>query len=209
VTAMLLPAIAIGVDEFRRRWRVLAPVAVAVFVVGLPANVNALTHYAHANTTPSQRTKRLVETLPATPIARTVPRSVKPLLEFPKPFVTIGWLLDAVHSGRLPTLASLSPAELRVNSFRLSILQTSTRAPLRACHAVVGSERVTLPRGASIGIQAWPLHVAAALESPEAGASLYYNPGNGNRLVSVAGTLQLDITSRSTFLRGVLCDVAP
>src|SRR5207249_1415739 len=113
VTAMLLPAIAIGVDEFRRRWRVLAPVAVAVFVVGLPANVNALTDYAHANTTPSQRTKRLVETLPATPIARTVPRSVKPLLESPKPFVTIGWLLDAAHSGRLPTPTSLSPAEVR------------------------------------------------------------------------------------------------
>jgi len=208
VTAMLLPAIALAVDEFRRRWRVLAPAAAALFVLGLPANVNALARYAHANTARDQSTRRLVETLPATPIARTVPRSVKPVLEFPKPFITIGWLLDAARSGRLPKSGPLSDAELRVNTFRLSLLQTSTRAPLRECHPVVGVERVTLPQGASVAIQSSPLHIAAAPGTPEAGIGLYYNPGNGNRLVAVAGTLHLEIKSRSRILPGILCQLA-
>jgi hypothetical protein len=204
VTAMLLPAIAIGVDEFRRRWRVLAPAAIALFVLGLPANINALARFAHTNTAVDQRTRRLVETLPATPIARAVPRSVTPV----QPFITIGWLLDAARSGRLPKPSPLSHAELRANTFRLSLLQTSTRAPSRECHPVVGTESVTLPPGGSIGIEDWPLDIADASGTP-AGVGLYFNSGNGNRLVDVAGTLHLDITSRSPFLPGVLCRLAP
>jgi hypothetical protein len=42
VAALSLPAIAVAADALVRRWRVIAPVAVALLLVGIPGNVEAL-----------------------------------------------------------------------------------------------------------------------------------------------------------------------
>jgi hypothetical protein len=204
VAAMVIPLIAVGVDELRRRRRVLGLAAAALFLVGIPANVGASLDYAHAHEPAARATHRLVTTLAWAPMAHDVPRSVKPLHEFPELFVTVGWLLDGARSGRIPNPGSISPRDLRVDNFRLSLLQTSTRAPLRGCRPVTVPETLVLEHGASVGIAEWPLVVST--DAPSGGrVSLSFNAGSGNLLTLVGDSAHLQVMSKSPLLPGSLC----
>ena len=73
-------------------------------------------------------------TLPRVPIAKEVPREVKPdqLLAH---FVTIGWLLDGVKSGRIPKPSEITDANATMATLRLSFLQKPGAARRRATSA--------------------------------------------------------------------------
>ncbi|MGH9027414.1 MAG: hypothetical protein ACRDWD_15055, partial [Acidimicrobiia bacterium] len=45
VAALLLPALAVAADAVARRWRLLAPVAIALLVVGIPGNIEAFVEH--------------------------------------------------------------------------------------------------------------------------------------------------------------------
>jgi hypothetical protein len=206
VAAMALPAIAVGVDEVTRRWRYAAAVAVALLVVGIPANIGALNDYANARAVTDRQTRRLVTTLPRVPVAREVPRAVKPVHEFPEHFVTIGWLLDAARAGRVPRPGPLTPADIRTATFRLSFLQSSANVPLRQCHTVVDPEIISLRRGESIGIKGWPFDMTSVAPTGES-VALSFDPRTGNQLTAVASPLRVRVASRSPFFAVALCHV--
>lgn len=205
VTAMLLPLIAVGVDQLRIRWRVLGIAAVALLLLGIPANIAASRDYVHAHEPTALTTRRLVTTLAFAPMAHNVPRSVKPLHEFPQLFVTTGWLLDGANSGRIPNPGPLSPADLQVDDFRLSILQTSNPGASDACHPVVSPEALDLEHGASIVIGgAWPLVLSTETPSGQR-LSLTFSAAGGNLLVLVGDATHIRIASKSPLLPGSLC----
>jgi hypothetical protein len=135
VAAFVLPAIAVAVDAIARRWRVLAPAALALLLAGVPGNVRLLADPPAAAFSASfQRSyKRFVLSLPRVPMASEVPRSVEPDPQRTLS-VSIGWLRDGVASGRIPDPGPLTPLEAADATVRLALVQTSR--PERGCRPV-------------------------------------------------------------------------
>ena len=126
VAALTLPALAVAADALTTRWQWFLPVAIVLFLVGVPANIGALRDAQRAERVRAQTTRRVILSLPRDPIATHVPRGL-----VPDPLtarqVTIGWLLDGVASGRIPAPAHLAaprPARPRTSGSR------STSAPV-------------------------------------------------------------------------------
>jgi hypothetical protein len=125
VAALSLPAIAIALDAFARRWRVLTPVACILLLVGVPGNVDTLADNARAREPFHRGRRNAVLTIPVSEAARDAPREVKVDPNFiGNEYVTLGWLLDGVSSGRVPRVGPLSGYDEAAAALRLSFLQT-------------------------------------------------------------------------------------
>ena len=100
---MVLPALGVAADAVMRAVaRGSTVVVIVVLVVGIPSNVNVIVNYMHRRIVKNQAPyKQMMLSLPRVPTAKEVPRDVKPD-QFLAHFVTIGWLLDGVASGRIP-----------------------------------------------------------------------------------------------------------
>jgi hypothetical protein len=155
IAALILPAVAVAADALMRRWRALTIVVVLVLVAGIPANVNVIVDYMHRGIVENQTAyKQMMLSLPRVPTARRVPRDVKPD-QFLAHFVTIGWLLDGVASGRIPEPAPLTPAEAAMADLRLSFRQTTgATGPDDRCVKVTSHDVWRLEPGQRILIRA-------------------------------------------------------
>jgi hypothetical protein len=199
LAAMLLPAIAVGVDYFARRQRVLVVAGVALLLVGIPGNIRTLVDTMRERAPSQQDARRLVLALAYTPRAKRVPRAVEPVQERPDRFVTVGWLLDGARSGRIPNPGRLSRRELSVNTFRLSIAQTNGAHPPQQCQLLLEPVTAALRKGETIRFRDHALRVTALPANTGAGTSLTYRPENGDRLVVVIGRLDVRLTSEFVF----------
>lgn len=126
VAAMTLPALGVAADAIMLRWRArwLSVAVLAVFVIAIPGNLNTIINYTHRPIVKDQtRYKQMMLSLPRVRVAKEVPRWVKPD-QYLAHFVTIGWLLDGVASGRIPRPSSLTPADVAMSDLRLSFLQS-------------------------------------------------------------------------------------
>ena len=72
-----LPAMAVGANALARRWRILTPVVVVLFLVGIPGNVDALLQQRRSEISFQTEYRRLILTLPRVPVAQKVPRSLR------------------------------------------------------------------------------------------------------------------------------------
>jgi hypothetical protein len=127
VAAMLLPALAVAADAIMRRWRVVAPVVAVVLVIGIPSNIDVVVNYMHRPFVKSQlEYRRMMLSLPRVPAAKEAPRHLVPEQELAH-FVTIGWLLDGVRSGRIPKPSHISDADAAMDEIRLSLEQFRAR----------------------------------------------------------------------------------
>jgi hypothetical protein len=142
VAALVLPALAVAIDAVIRRWVALVPVVLALMVIGIPGNLNAAADYARAQRGLRFRTTQL--TLPRLPMAREVPRSHIPQTGPHYYYVTIGWLLDGVASGRIPAPRVITRAEGATDNLRLSLSRYAKPIPQFAvdtCVALHGNQR--------------------------------------------------------------------
>jgi hypothetical protein len=142
VAALLLPTVALAASAFVDRWRVALPAAIALFVVGLPANIAQL----HANGAEAYTVgdPTMVLTLAHLPLARSVPRNLSPLPP-PEDSFPIGWLLDGVASGRVPKQPpDVDRRTSATAGLYLSVYQT-TDVPSGAC--------VPIESGASVDVR--------------------------------------------------------
>ena len=155
VVALVLPAMGVAADAVMRRSRWLVVPVVAVLVAGIPGNVNVIRTYMHKGIITNQTPyKAMMLSLPRVAIAKQVPRDVKPeqLLAH---FVTIGWLLDGVASGRIPKPSSISNANAAVDAVRLSFRQVvAGLEPGDVCYGVRTPLEFDLPAGKRIVIKA-------------------------------------------------------
>ena len=124
VAALLLPALAVAADAVIRRWLALAPVVLTVLVLGIPGNVKDAADYADGAESPLFRRTQL--TLPRLALAQAVPRSYVPQTGPQYYYVTIGWLLDGVASGRIPEPRLITRAEVATDNLRLSLSRSAT-----------------------------------------------------------------------------------
>ena len=119
IAALVLPALAVAADAMARRWRAVGIVVLALFLVGVPGNIARIGR----NVGPAARyreQRRTITALPRLHLARTAPRSLHPTPSFASE-VTVGWLLDGAHAGRIPAPGPLTPGERATDNFRLSL----------------------------------------------------------------------------------------
>jgi hypothetical protein len=184
VGALALPAIAIAADAVARRWHVLLPVMIGLFLVGIPGNVDKIVRYDERNAF-LLGNRELITTLPNIPLAREVPRWIRPE-PIVGPELTIGWLLDAKEAGRLPDPRPLEDTTVARAAFRLSIAQVDEPFEPRACRALVGSERRDLEAGDRIVFDGGPLRVDPLGELDVSFTGRTYSPQGGSTLRIVA-----------------------
>jgi hypothetical protein len=122
VAALLVPALAVAGDALIRRWRILAPIVFALFIVGIPGNLAST-----GDSFPPHRFyasyEQTMRSLPRIPLASRVPADLRPEL-VNAPAITIGWLMQAARSGRLPAPRASTPRERATADLRLSLDQT-------------------------------------------------------------------------------------
>ena len=196
VAAMTIPTIAIALDALVRRWRLILPVAVALFVVGIPANIHAASISQRSLKPIYAETKRMILSLPHAALARVVPRSLRPEQAHAS-WITIGWLLDGVKNGHIPEPARTAFVTLAQDNFRLSFEQVSGPTPTQRCHTLTKPLNATLKRGDVIEfskntIQITPTHRIFGIDPP-----LLFFPADGTRLVVLAnaGSVRFDPVS--------------
>jgi hypothetical protein len=95
----VFPGLAVAADALARRWRVLLPVVVVLFLVGVPGNIAAIRPTGKDRAVLGDRP--VIVALALSPLAREVPRSFHPDPSEARE-VTVGWLLDAAADGRIP-----------------------------------------------------------------------------------------------------------
>jgi hypothetical protein len=146
IAALVLPSVALATSAFVDRWRVALPAAVAVFLIGVPANIAKL--HASGAATKTLGEPDLVLTMARLPLARQVPRTFQPYPGTTGGF-SIGWLLDATESGRVPKPTSSSPLTITTAESMLSMNQTDDPAP-GSCIPMQTGKRVQLDPGDAI-----------------------------------------------------------
>ena len=212
--ALSLPALGVAADAVARRWSVLAPVALAVFLVGIPGNVDALLQRRRSELSFQTENRRLILTLPRVPAAHEVPRSTRPEQQLAKP-LTLGWLLDGVASGRIPKPAYISPVGAATATLHLALNQQPDVFRTKACRNSTTPLEVQLPAQQSIGIHgvvrvvyinAAGVRSRAVTFKPD--ESVVLEGGKilpGPRLVALTGPLTLEVDSAKPAVPVALC----
>lgn len=161
VAAMTLPALAVAADAVARRWRPCLWFAVAVFLIGIPANLHAATRAQRSVKARDRATRETMLSLPLDPLARRVPRTVRPE-PTTATAVTIGWLLDAADRHQLPHLGVMTPRLLTSDNFRLSFARPDGPSPTANCHSLRRPLVLHLHRGDRIGVSENAVNLAPA-----------------------------------------------
>jgi hypothetical protein len=145
VAALVLPAMGIAADALMRRGRALTVVVIVLLLVGIPSNINVIVNYMHRGAVTNQAPyKQMMLSIPRISTAREVPRDVTPD-RYLAHFVTVGWLLDGVASGRIPKPGKLSTADIAMADLRLSFRQERGLA--------LGDECITIDNRMVISLQ--------------------------------------------------------
>jgi hypothetical protein len=205
--AFTLPALAVAADSLARRWRVLTPCLLALFLVAIPANSgrSAFIHLPfgpafHANN------RRLLLAAPRMPFARLVPREVRPVpnVSYSRD-VTIGFLLDANDAGKLPDPSGPVPQrvvnELKV---RLGIAQDYVEPHAQTCREVRGPLDLSPSKGSVYGFLK-PLTISTRTGSKPTSVAVVFNSTYGRRLTVELEGLDLRIAPASGNRSFTLC----
>jgi hypothetical protein len=72
---LALPAMAVAAEAVAHRWRVLVPVVLVLFVVGIPGNVNVLRERRSSERSFQSEYRRLILTIPRVPMALALRRA--------------------------------------------------------------------------------------------------------------------------------------
>ena len=150
LAAMILPALAVAADRVARQWKVLLPVMVAAFLIGIPGNIEAV----DKNIGPASRYRnyeQVITSLPRMRMANSLPRSFHPTLPFAME-VTVGWLLSGAKSGRIPAAGPMTPSESARIALLLSLQQQVATQPSSGCTFPSAPTRVHLAKGGRIGV---------------------------------------------------------
>ncbi|MGO9877030.1 MAG: hypothetical protein ACLPVY_24905 [Acidimicrobiia bacterium] len=177
--ALVLPALAVAVDAFARRWRVLLPVGMALFLVGIPSNLREVAVAQRPLDVLYSKTKLAILTLPRDSLAAQAPRSLRPE-QLTARYVTIGWLLDGVKQHRIPKPPFTILDVVSSANFRLSLFQTNDPAPTTLCTTVHKPVLLTLRKGEVLGIYDNPVSLVPAVLPYLVGFGMVFVPGEGH-----------------------------
>jgi hypothetical protein len=195
--ALLLPEIALAADTLVRRARWLAPIVGLLLIIGIPGNIVPLATAAGQPPSLFAPDKQMLFSIPRMPLARAVPRSLVPAPNGDYQ-VTIGWLLAALDSGRLPDPRPVTAVEHATNTLRLSLQEIPgyKNSPCPTLHTTVSRR---LNKGESITVHTGSVAVTLVINGRRITSQPLTFGGNGlawfgdHVLVDVAGPLSLRI----------------
>lgn len=154
IVALALPALALAADAVMQRWRKLAIPVVALLVAGVPGNVHQLATYTNRSVLDRQQFRTDVLEAPRLPFAGHLPRRLSPAPPASFKGLTLGWLVDSLPSGRIPSPGHVSERDIATQSLHLLLIRVSGRQTahcqmLRKPGTVVlhEFERITLKSG--------------------------------------------------------------
>jgi hypothetical protein len=204
--ALTLPALAVAADAVVRRWRLLGPAVLVLLVIGVPGNLRELADRPHGLSASGRSYRRLVLSLPRLPVADEVPGSEGvPGVPFFPPWITIGWLLDGVASGRIPDPGRIDRTDAATWTLRLALDQSHS-VTNKVCRELTEPAMLLLDKGRSIGIDGGAVRVIYAPDARNESRPIVFNPVNGRTLVALAGPLNLHLSSVNPARRAQLCD---
>jgi hypothetical protein len=204
--ALTLPALAVAADALVRRWRLLGPAVLVLLVMGIPGNLQELADRPHGLSASGRSYRRLVLSLPRLPVAHEVPRRVGlPGVPFFPPWITIGWLLDGVASGRVPDPGRIDRTDAATWTLRLALDQ-SRAATNKTCRSLTEPAMVLLDKGQSIGIKDGSVRVVYTPDANHSSRPIVFDPVNGRTLMALAGPLTLHVSSNNSTLPAAICD---
>jgi hypothetical protein len=212
--ALALPAVGVAANAVARHWRLLAPVALVLLLVGIPGNVNALLQRRQSEMSFQHQYRRLILTLPRVSTAHAVPRSTRPEQQLAKP-LTIGWLLDGVASGRIPKPANITPVDAATATLHLALNQHPDVFGTKRCRNATTPVEVQLPAQQSIGIHG-VVRVVYTTTTGVSSRAVTFKPDEpvvlkgglvlpGPQLVALAGPLTLEVDSANPSVPVTLC----
>jgi hypothetical protein len=190
VGALSLPALAVAVDAFARRWKVLTPVVAVALLVGVAGNMRDLANRDAGIGRAFLGDKELILTLPRVPASQTAPDDLRPVPAESRD-LTIGWLRDNAASGRLPEPKQPTLALNQEATVRVSLQQTGAPGPLTGCLRLTAPVPRQLPPGGIIHFRGGAINIAIGGQF-SAGAT--YEPAFGGSLVATRGPLALRIS---------------
>ena len=144
IAALSLPALAVAADAIARRWRALTIPIVVLLLVGVPGNIHRLRTYANLSQYDRAVFRTEVLEAPRLAIAPKLPRRTKPSPKASFYGLTLGWLLDSLPSGRIPSPGPVSPLQVSTQTMRLA-LQGAFMPTRDDCRPLRTTERLVLP----------------------------------------------------------------
>jgi hypothetical protein len=197
VAALLIPSLGVAGNALYRQRRVFGPIVVALFVVGMPANLGKTTD----SFPPEQyfaAYQRMVRALPRLELASNVPQSVRPEL-INAPWMTVGWLRQEAKAGSIPK-PSRAASSLEAFTYRLRLgLQQIDGTPGASCTPLRAPVEQRLKKGDSVIVRG-PVQVSlvddvTGLRSlPVSYGSSFLVPGFEHTLRDVVGPMTLRLT---------------
>jgi hypothetical protein len=187
VAALLLPTLGIAADAIARRWRVLTIPVVVLLLAGLPGNLHQGRIYANLSSIDRAKARVSILAAPRLPNASLFVRSVHPA-----PFygLTMGWLVDSLASGRIPSPGPLTPKQIATQTLNLA-LRPAKLGTRKSCGVVRAPEQRVLQQLQRISL----LTGSAKLRyiSPAGVKSLPLFFAGGTSLISMAGPIRIEI----------------
>jgi hypothetical protein len=192
---LILPALAVAADALSRRSKVLAPIALALLLIGVPGNVRVA-----ADNAPDWRIyKQLILSAPRLPILASAPRSLEPD-RFGNHWLTLGWMRDGIASGRIPKPDPLTPENVAVYSLYFA-LQAAPPGRETSCVTVHRTVIRVLTAGQTLALKG-PVSVKYVPVGGVASSARLLRPGN---YIAVAGPLRLRLSPASSSDTPVVC----
>jgi hypothetical protein len=198
---LLVPALAVGADVAARKLGTPGSIAVvAVLLAGVPGNISDVRILQNRDVTPG-----LVMALPRVPAAERLPAGFAPFADEPgASAITIGFLREAVRSGRLPddaSPASRRRAEELVNGL---VVVPVPRPGAECGRTLRESFRVRLDAGQSVVIDGAVIYIVTDPDGrtlPPEGSGA----GVPTALVAVRGPVEVAIGSFNPARPARLC----
>ena len=212
LAAFTLPAIAVAVDAIGRHWRVATPALLALFLVGIVANIDDFGSRPPFNAGYHDRQKELRLAVAYSPLAQRVPGYAR------LPWITVGWLRDVAAAGELPQPARTSPEIERQVPLLLGVTQLTGPPPGDNCRTLpdgimfeprkgdrFGVDFATKPRVGANWFAQDAIVVALLSESGQPAASASYKTDFGRILEIELDGLDLQVRAGDARQGLVLC----
>ena len=200
---LLVPVVAIAADAVMRRWRAAVPVLAAFLVASLVGNVQDFSNERPYGGEFLAAYRTMMLAVPHTRFADQVPRDLRPERGL-APYVSMGWLLDGVRSGRIPTPDDTPPEVQATTELRVAMQETPGHEPNR-CEAITAGTPVTLHAGSSLRLrgqgQLW-----VSYTDPSGTVGLVPFQWRGLPVVAFAGPLTVNASSVPQGQTIELCD---
>jgi hypothetical protein len=194
--ALLLPVVAIAIDALLRRSRVIGIAAVALLLVGIPANLGSASDFARTQARVTSGTRSTILSIGRMSISSQAPAALRPV-PFLAPLVTMRWIRAGVRSGRIPSGGTLTPETRATNRLRLSLMELDTPTG-RRCPPLTRPVTRRLALGERMSIGTGTVQVSLPPTGPRRfpvrfGDDLFETGRVSHTLVSVIGPLTLRV----------------